>query len=524
MRSDFLLILDFGSQYTQLIARKIREFQVYCEIQRFNIDIKKFLNSKKDYQIKGIILSGGPASVLEKDSPSLSKKNLILIQKLDVPVLGICYGLQLLAKIYRGKVHKSIQREYGNSNITIFHQDGIFTNVKKHLKVWMSHGDSIRILPENFIITSQSKNGTISSFESVSKKIYGVQFHPEVEHTENGKQILKNFVFKICRVSHLFKSSNYIEQKISEIKQKVGNNYAICALSGGVDSSVAAVLTYKAIGKKLICIHIDNGLMRKNESSTVIKLFREKFKLKIIFIDSSELFLSRLKNVINPEEKRKIIGKTFIEVFENEAKKIERRGKKIEYLVQGTLYPDVIESTSFKGPSATIKTHHNVGGLPKKMSLKLIEPLRELFKDEVRKIGKALKIPSDFLYRHPFPGPGLAVRVLGNITKEKLNILRDADEIYINELRKFGLYKKIWQAFSVILPVQTVGVMGDERSYEYLLGLRAVTSTDGMTADFYIFKKDFLISVSNKIVNKVKGINRVVYDITSKPPATIEWE
>jgi GMP synthase (glutamine-hydrolysing) len=517
---DYILILDFGSQYTQLIARKTRESNVYCEIHPFHESIEKIISANRNLNLKGIILSGGPASVLEKDSPALSENNLDFIKKNRTPVLGLCYGYHLIVKFSGGKIHKAKLREYGHTNICVTKKPGLFEGIKKEIKVWMSHGDSVRKLPDGFTITSKSRNGIISSFENRKLGLYGLQFHPEVHHTENGKEILNNFIFGICKVKNLFEAKSFIDTKVKEIKDKVGKSSVICALSGGVDSSVAAMLMKKAVGSKLICIHIDNGLMRKNESDTVVKLFRKNFRFNLIFVDASEIFLSRLKNIVDPEKKRKIIGRTFIEIFEREAKKI----KSAKYLVQGTLYPDVIESVSFKGPSVTIKSHHNVGGLPKKMNLKLIEPLRELFKDEVRVIGKKLGLPDFFIYRHPFPGPGLAVRIISDITKEKTIILKEVDNIFIEGLLKYKLYDKIWQAFAVLLPVQSVGVMGDERSYENVIALRAVTSVDGMTADFYQFEKEFLTYISNKIINSVKGVNRVVYDISSKPPATIEWE
>ena len=523
MKTDIIIILDFGSQYTQLIARRLRELNVYCEIQPFSVNIKEYLKTKSNYTVKGIILSGGPASVLEKDSPDINDDNYAYLKSLNVPILGVCYGLQLLAKKAGGKIHKSKVREYGhtriNSSASVLYKD-----CPKSLNVWMSHGDSVDVLPKGFKVTAKSSNGHISSYESTKENIYALQFHPEVNHTQKGLQILKNFVFGVCKVKNLFKPGSFIQQKTSEIKNIVGNDYVICALSGGVDSSVAAVLVQKAIGKKLICVHIDNGLMRKNESKVIVDLFRKHFKFNLIFVDASALFLKRLKGVIDPEKKRKIIGKTFIDIFDAEAKKLRKKNINIKYLVQGTLYPDVIESVSFKGPSVTIKSHHNVGGLPAKMKLKLIEPFRELFKDEVRNIGYKLGLPKQFISRHPFPGPGLAVRVLSDLTKSKLDLLREVDNVFINELYNFKLYDKIWQAFAVLLPVQSVGVMGDERSYENVVGLRAVTSTDGMTADFFQFEKEFLTTVSNKIINSVKGVNRVVYDISSKPPATIEWE
>jgi len=520
-KTDLVLILDFGSQYTQLIARKTRELKVYSEIHPFNLNIKKFFKDKsKNFNIRGIILSGGPASVLSIDSPKISKADIDFILKNKIPILGICYGFQLLCHLFKGKLHSSTQRQYGHTKIYVFKDSELFKGINNQLTVWMSHGDSIDSLPEKFEASSKSVDRIICSFESERFRIYGVQFHPEVHHTESGRNILYNYLFGICKIKNLFEPESFIELKIEEIKRQTGKNKVILALSGGVDSSVAAILVYRAIVENLICIHIDNGLMRKDESRKVIDLFKKHYKLNLIFVDASELFLIKLKNIFDPEQKRKIIGKTFIEVFEKEAKKI----KDAKFLVQGTLYPDVIESVSFKGPSSTIKSHHNVGGLPEKMKLKLIEPLRELFKDEVREIGVKLGLPRHFIFRHPFPGPGLAIRILSDVSKEKVDLLREVDDIYISELKKYYLYEKIWQAFAVLLPVQTVGVMGDERSYENVIALRAVTSTDGMTADFYNFDKDFLTNISSKIINSVKGVNRVVYDISSKPPATIEWE
>ncbi len=524
MKTDIILILDFGSQYTQLIARRLRDMNVYCEIHPYNIDFRKFLSASSKYDLKGIILSGGPASVLAKDSPDIDADNYKAMTEAGVPVLGICYGLQLIAKKSGGRIHKAKVREYGFTRIKSLSASGIFRGCGKSFNAWMSHGDSVDLLPSDFTVTARSANGVISGYENRRKKIYAVQFHPEVNHTEYGRKMLSNFALGICGVKSLFRPSSFIRDKIKEIREKVGKDTVICALSGGVDSSVAASLVHKAVGRQLVCIHIDNGLMRKDESRKIVDLFRKHFRFNLVFVDASELFLKRLKGVSDPEKKRKIIGKTFIDVFEKEAKKIRKSGRGAEYLVQGTLYPDVIESVSFKGPSVTIKSHHNVGGLPEKMKMKIIEPFRELFKDEVRSIGMKLGLPESFIKRHPFPGPGLAVRILGDITKEKLSILREVDDIFINELHSFGLYDSIWQAFAALLPVQSVGVMGDERSYENAVVLRAVTSLDGMTADFYQFEKEFLTSVSNKIINRVRGVNRVVYDVSSKPPATIEWE
>lgn len=474
----------------------------------------------KNFTIKGVILSGGPSSVLSKDSPKISKQELDFLVGKKIPVLGICYGMQLLCHIYKGKLSSSSQRQYGQTKIYIFKDSELFYGTGSQLNVWMSHGDSVVTLPEKFKPSSKSLSGVICSFEAESLKLYGLQFHPEVHHTESGRNILYNFLLGICNIKNFFEPESFIETKVEEIRRTVGKNSVICALSGGVDSSVAAVLAQKAIGDKLFCIHIDNGLMRKDESRKVFELFRNHFRMNLELVNASELFLNKLKGITDPEKKRKIIGKTFIEVFEKQAKKI----KGAKFLLQGTLYPDVIESVSAKGLSATIKTHHNVGGLPEKMKLKLIEPLRELFKDEVREIGMKLGLSKTFIFRHPFPGPGLAIRILSDITKEKLDLLKEVDNIYITELKNKFLYEKIWQAFAVLLPVQTVGVMGDERSYENVIALRAVTSTDGMTADFFSFDREFLSDVSNKIINNVKGINRVVYDISSKPPATIEWE
>lgn len=512
IHSQKILILDFGSQYTQLIARRIRESKVYSEIHPHNYSIEKI----KSERPKGIILSGGPMSVYDENALRVDKE----IFELNIPILGICYGMQLIAKYHNGKVEPAKNREYGKTQIQIQKEDELLRNVESNSIVWMSHGDFITEPPENFTVTARTENSPICAISNSKLKIYGIQFHPEVAHTQDGKKIIENFLFDICKCSPDWTSENFITSKIKEIKELVGNKKAICALSGGVDSSVAAVLVHKALKDNLICIHVDTGLMRKNESAEIIKMFKDNFDMKLIFVDASEIFLKRLKNVIDPEIKRKIIGNTFIEVFEEEARKFED----VEFLVQGTLYPDVIESVSVKGASVTIKTHHNVGGLPEKMNLKLIEPFRELFKDEVRAIGKELGLPEMFIKRHPFPGPGLAVRVLGEITKERLDILREADDIFIKMLHEKGYYDKIWQAFAVLLPVQSVGVMGDARTYENVLALRAVTSTDGMTADWFKFDYDFLEKVSNKIIRSVKGINRVVYDISSKPPSTIEWE
>lgn len=510
--SELILILDFGSQFTQLIARRIRELNVYSEIYPHTIAIEKI----NELSPKGIIFSGGPMSVYDNDAPDVDDK----IFNLGIPILGICYGLQLISKKLNGKVEKASDREYGRTECEVLGNSILFKDVKRKSVVWMSHGDNVTEPPSEYNIIAVSKHSPVCAIENSKRKIYGVQFHPEVHHTEEGVKIIKNFLFEICKSKGDWTPANFINQSINEIKEKVGSANVICALSGGVDSTVAAVLVKQAIGNQLICIHIDTGLMRKNESKEISELFNKKLNLNHIHIDASELFLQKLKNVSDPELKRKIIGNTFIEVFEREAKKFAN----VKFLVQGTLYPDVIESVSVKGASATIKTHHNVGGLPEKMDFQLIEPFRELFKDEVRNVGRALNIPEEFIERHPFPGPGLAVRILGPVDKERLDILREADDIFIKAIKKNNLYNKIWQAFAVLLPVQSVGVMGDSRTYENVLALRAVTSVDGMTADWFPFEHSFLAEVSNIIINKVRGINRVVYDISSKPPATIEWE
>ncbi len=511
-KNNSILILDFGSQYTQLIARRIREANVYSEIHSHKYTLGDILK----FNPSGIILSGGPMSVYDKDAPQINKE----IFELGIPILGLCYGLQLIANNFNSKVEPADDREYGKANIKIISDTKILSSVDNNSVVWMSHGDLITEIPNSFEVNATTDNTPICVLSNEEKKIYGLQFHPEVAHTENGKKIINNFLFSICNVTADWTPANFVKSSIVKIKEEVGNEKVICALSGGVDSSVAAILMHEAIGNKLVCIHIDSGMMRKNESANIIKMFEENYNLELIFVDASEKFISRLKGVTDPEKKRKIIGNTFIDVFEEESKKLGD----VKYLVQGTLYPDVIESVPVKGQSVTIKTHHNVGGLPEKMNLKLIEPFRELFKDEVRAIGYELGLPPDFIKRHPFPGPGLAVRIISDITKEKLEILREADQIFIDELHNFNIYDDIWQAFAVLLPIQTVGVMGDARTYENVLALRAVTSVDGMTADWFPFPPEVLEAVSNKVIRNVPGINRVVYDISSKPPSTIEWE
>lgn len=510
---EWVLILDFGSQYTQLIARRVRELNVYCEIHPYNVPVNRF----SEHPPKGIILSGGPKSVYDNDAPVLNLEYL----ELGIPILGICYGLQSLAHaISPDSVAKADKREFGRARIIIDNDRDLLKNVRNESVVWMSHGDHIHKMPEPYEVIAHTSNAPVAAVKHKDKPVFGVQFHPEVVHTEEGKQILKNFVSDQCGCKAVWTASSFIETEIAAIREQVGNDKVICGLSGGVDSTVVATLIHKAIGDQLLCIFVDNGLLRKNEFEEVLETYKKHLKLPVEGVDASELFLNNLEGTSDPEEKRVIIGNTFIDVFEKAVSK--RNGFK--YLAQGTLYPDVIESVSFKGPSATIKSHHNVGGLPDKMNLKLIEPVRELFKDEVRNVGRELGIPENFIRRHPFPGPGMGIRVLGNLTREKLQLLREADAIFIQSLRDHKLYDKVWQALAVLLPVQSVGVMGDERTYEYTVALRAVTSIDGMTADWAHLPYEFLAEVSNRIINEVRGVNRVVYDISSKPPATIEWE
>ncbi|MGB9852038.1 MAG: glutamine-hydrolyzing GMP synthase [Candidatus Kapaibacteriota bacterium] len=506
-----IIVLDFGSQYTQLIARKIRECGVFAEIHPYNIPFEEI----KKIEPKGIVLSGGPSSVYEENAPR--PDDAIFSQK--IPILGICYGLQLITFHFGGDVDKAAKREYGRAKFKLLSKNPLFDNIPDESTVWMSHSDKVEKIPPGFEVLGTTENA-ISAIYNSEKRIYGLQFHPEVHHTEYGKQILENFVVKICGCSKTWSPQSFIETQIENIKNKVGNEEVILALSGGVDSTVCAVLLHKSIGEQLHCIHIDTGLMRENESETVLNLFRQHFQIPITLLKAEEIFLNRLKDITDPEAKRKIIGQTFIELFEKEAKKF----KNAKWLAQGTLYPDVIESTTVKGPSVTIKSHHNVGGLPEKMNLKIIEPFRELFKDEVRKVGVELGVPQWFIERHPFPGPGLAIRIIGEVTKERLEIIRKADKIFIEEIHRANLYNEIWQAFAVLLPVKTVGVMGDERTYENVCALRAVSSIDGMTADWFQIPYDVLDKIANRIINEVVGINRVVYDITSKPPGTIEWE
>ena len=512
-----ILIIDYGSQYTQLIARRVRELGVYCEI----LSCHDPMPLKTKFELQGYILSGGPSSVYQDDSPKIPNGLL----SLGKPILGICYGAQLMASTLGGGVHFAKKREYGFTKIKIKEFSDLFLSFESktndgELKVWMSHGDKITALPKDFEQIAISDNSPYAAIRDEKRKLYGVQFHPEVSHTDHGSDILANFVFKICQAKKNWDIGSFVKKTVEDLKKEIGNDKVVLGLSGGVDSTVVAALLSKAAKDKINAIFVDNGLLRKNEFEEVLATIKSFLSINIIAVDAKKRFLDGLSGVTDPEDKRKIIGRIFIEIFEEEANKIEG----VKFLAQGTLYPDLIESKSFRGPSATIKSHHNVGGLPEKMNLKLIEPLKELFKDEVRKVGTELGVPDKVLKRHPFPGPGLAVRVISDITEEKLTVLREADAIAIEELKNAGLYDKIWQAFTVLLPVKSVGVMGDERTYENTIVLRAVESNDGMTADWAKIPNEVLAKISGRIINEVKGVNRVVYDISTKPPSTIEWE
>jgi GMP synthase (glutamine-hydrolysing) len=509
-----ILVLDFGSQYTQLIARRIRESRVYCEIHPFNVPLEK-INALKP---EGIILSGGPASVYQDNSPRVARE----LFQMPVPVLGICYGMGLVNVMFGGEAARADRREYGPAELIVDDSADLFHGFAASdlTKVWMSHGDKMTSFPPGWKVLAHSANSPIAAFADPERRFFGVQFHPEVAHTTRGRDVLDNFVFRICGARPDWTMEHFIESSVRQIRAQVGDGRVLCALSGGVDSAVAATLIHRAIKEKLICVFVNNGLLRKDEAEQVCGLFVERFGSSFRYVDATEEFLAALDGVEDPEIKRKRIGSKFIEVFEKEARKLGE----IEFLAQGTLYPDVIESVSVLGPSATIKSHHNVGGLPPDMKFKLIEPLRELFKDEVRVLGKDLGLPPEMIHRQPFPGPGLAIRVLGTVTEERLRVLRDADAIVLDEFQASGYYEQVWQSFAVLLPIKTVGVVGDERSYENVIALRVVDSQDGMTANWVALPYDLLGKISNRILNEVRGINRVVYDISSKPPATIEWE
>ncbi len=508
---ETVVILDFGSQYTQLIARRVRETGIYCEIHPFDTSIQTLQNIHP----KGIILSGGPSSVYEEGAPHCSAEVL----KLGVPVLGICYGVQLLSYFLGGNVESSARREYGAAYLSLTGKSRLLTGLPTDFQVWMSHGDQVTTPPPGFRVVAKTENA-IGALEDPASGLYGLQFHPEVAHTPNGKQILENFVRQICGCHADWSPASFVHMAIERVNEQVGEGKAVCGLSGGVDSAVAAALVARAMGDRLTCIFVDNGLLRKNEFEKVLQAFRDYGELNVKGVAAGERFLQALKDQADPERKRKIIGNEFIEVFQEEANQLGE----VDFLVQGTLYPDVIESVSVKGPSAVIKSHHNVGGLPEKMKLKLVEPLRELFKDEVRAVGRELGLPEVLINRQPFPGPGLAVRILGPVDANKVTLLQEADNVVLEEIKRAGLYEKIWQAFAVLLPIQTVGVMGDFRTYENAVAIRAVESSDGMTADWAKIPYDVLENISRRIVSEVRGINRVVYDISSKPPSTIEWE
>ncbi len=509
-----VIVLDFGAQYSQLIARSVREQHVYCEIMPYSISLDKL----REANPAAVILSGGPASIYDEGAPQCDPG----VFELGVPVLGICYGMQQLGFNEQAKIKRAGKREYGKALLKIRDYDSLFAGFEgePEIQVWMSHGDSVDELPAGYSLLAATDNCPVAAIGNDERRLYGVQFHPEVIHTPLGGRVIANFLFRVAALAPDWTPGSFIEENVEKIRERTTGEKVICGLSGGVDSSVAALLVHRAIGNNLTCIFVDNGLLRKNEAASVENTFRNHHHLKVVVVNASERFIDALAGVIDPERKRRIIGETFIRVFEDEARKLGE----VNWLVQGTLYPDVIESVSVKGPSATIKTHHNVGGLPEDMDLKLIEPLRELFKDEVRAVGRELGLAGEIVSRHPFPGPGLGVRVLGEITRERLAILREADAIFIGEISAAGLYDEIWQAFAVLLPVQSVGVMGDERTYDNVIALRAVTSRDGMTADWYRMPQEVQARISNRIINEVEGVNRVAYDISSKPPATIEWE
>ncbi|KPJ74819.1 MAG: GMP synthase [Deltaproteobacteria bacterium SG8_13] len=508
-----ILIIDFGSQYNQLIARRVRENKVYCQIEPPDIAVATI----QELQPEGIILSGGPSSIYEKNSPKMDKA----VFDLGIPILGICYGMQYMVDALGGKVQHARKREYGFAELKIKNPVGVLKEADRQTQCWMSHGDSIVSLPAGFALTASTANTRIAAIHNSRRKLYGLQFHPEVEHTPQGKKMLRSFLFDICGCKRSWTMRSFARDAITRIEEQVQHKRVILGLSGGVDSSVTAVLIHKAIGKNLTCIFVDNGLLRKNEADKLKVTLKQHLKINIRFVNAAARFLSALKGVTDPEKKRKIIGLIFMEVFESEAAKI----RDAEFLAQGTLYPDVIESISaFGGPTSVIKSHHNVGGLPARMKLKLVEPLRYLFKDEVRRLGKTLGMPDELIWRQPFPGPGLAIRVIGEITRQRLQVLRNVDELLLEEIREAGYYKKLWQSFAVLLPIKSVGVMGDARTYENIVAIRAVTSKDAMTADWARLPHSFLARVSNRIINEVKGVNRVVYDISSKPPSTIEWE
>ncbi len=510
---QIIVVLDFGAQYSQLIARRVRETHVYSQILPYNTPVVKIM----ELEPSGIIFSGGPASVRDEGSPRPDPE----IFNLGIPILGICYGLQVMSLVLGGDVQRPERREYGFAALTKNEDTPLFSGIDSGSQLWMSHGDSVSALPEGFTCTASTQNCEFTGIENSSKRMFGVQFHPEVVHTTDGTLLISNFVHKICGCTASWSMESFVDTAIAEIREHVGDRTVLCGLSGGVDSSVVAALLHKAIGDQLVCVFVNNGLLRKGEADLVIQLFRDNFHIRLQYADAEERFLSKLEGISEPEAKRKIIGKEFIEVFEHEARAIGR----VDFLAQGTLYPDVIESVSATGgPSATIKSHHNVGGLPEDLRFELIEPLRELFKDEVRELGKELGLPDEVVYRHPFPGPGLGIRCIGEITKDRLDTLRDVDEIFIEEIRKAGLYGEIWQALACLLPVKSVGVQGDERTYEEVCSLRAVTSEDAMTADWFRFPPEVLQTASNRICNEVARVNRVLYDITSKPPGTVEWE